>query len=126
MASLSILESLDKILNLDKLVEYLTNRLVGAFNGRINKPPDCCYSFWCLGSLSLLSQDSLISTFLESEGLTEQIVELFNLECYGKGGFSKYRELAGKYPDIYHTFYALSSISLLSGSKIKLAKKINA
>jgi prenyltransferase beta subunit len=77
VASLKLLDRLDSIRSIDRLVEYLVGRVstfraveleeeesdeadsssdtesccaVG-FNGRPNKPCDCCYSFWVGGSL---------------------------------------------------------------------------
>ncbi len=124
VASLSILKATDRILDIEKLVEFLTNRFVGGFNGRLNKPADCCYSFWCLASLKLLGGNCF--TYFDEEELTQSATSLFNLECSGKGGFAKYPQFAGKYPDIYHTFYALSSFSLMEKGGVVTKGRVEA
>lgn len=58
MASLVILNRFD-IVNLDRVLEWLSNRQhpeFGGFNGRINKLVDGCYNHWQGDSFALLHQ----------------------------------------------------------------------
>ena len=38
----------------EEILRFCTFRQIGGFNGRINKPPDTCYTFWVGGSLQML------------------------------------------------------------------------
>ena len=33
---------------------------IAGFNGRVNKIPDSCYTYWVIGSLKILKMDDLI------------------------------------------------------------------
>ena len=72
VASLAILGDLDDIPNKTKLIEFLVNRQVpwdpnrekgnvGGFQGRINKYPDSCYSFWNGATLKILGFEKLLN-----------------------------------------------------------------
>lgn len=72
IATLAIFNKLEEIPNKTKLVEFLVNRQIswnpsrengkiGGFQGRINKYPDSCYSFWNGATLKILGLDSLIN-----------------------------------------------------------------
>jgi geranylgeranyl transferase type-1 subunit beta len=91
------------------------NAAPGGMQGRINKPPDTCYSFWVGGGLSILEkhlseigydQAQPIDTLLESTGVQE-----FILNCQHPvfGGFGK---LVDAPPDVLHTFYSLCYLSM--------------
>ena len=43
-----------EIPNEDLLLDFIAHRHVSGFEGRIDKYPDTCYSFWNLGALSLI------------------------------------------------------------------------
>lgn len=72
LAALALLGKLEDIPNKTKLIEFLVNRQVpwdvnrekgciGGFQGRINKYPDSCYSFWNGASLKILGFDRFIN-----------------------------------------------------------------
>ena len=72
IASLALLKQIDDIPIKTKLIEFLVNRqvpwnlnrekgCVGGFQGRINKYPDSCYSFWNGASLKILGYDKFIN-----------------------------------------------------------------
>ena len=72
VASLALLGDLDDIPNKTKLIEFLVNRQipwdpnrekgnVGGFQGRINKYPDSCYSFWNGATLKILGFEKFIN-----------------------------------------------------------------
>lgn len=53
LASLSLIKRLDKI-DRDSVVKWCLLRQESGFQGRINKDPDTCYSFWIGASLSVI------------------------------------------------------------------------
>jgi geranylgeranyl transferase type-1 subunit beta len=77
---------------------------VNGYQGRTNKDPDSCYSFWVGATLVLLRQFDCTDipstqTFLLNDCQQSQY----------SGGFSKYPDL---YADVLHTFYSLSWLSM--------------
>ena len=79
-----------------KLIDWLTERQVlpsGGFNGRPEKLPDVCYSWWVLSSLSILKRKNWVDL---------KILENFILTCQDleNGGFS---DRPGNQTDVYHT-----------------------
>jgi len=79
------------------------------FQGRINKVPDTCYSFWIGGALQTLGVHGL-THFPSIKG--------HSYSCQQKcGGFSKWPET---YPDILHSYFSLCGLAL--GGEEGLAK----
>ncbi|GEQ71544.1 hypothetical protein JCM33374_g5229 [Metschnikowia sp. JCM 33374] len=92
---------------------WLSERQVvgsGGFNGRPEKLPDVCYSWWVLSSLAALDKAHWIS-FEE--------LEKFILECqdHDAGGFADRPE---NQTDVYHTCFALAGLSLMFAGKYDL------
>jgi len=105
-------------INYDKLAEWLANRQLselGGFNGRINKLVDSCYSFWvgaCFELIDILAQKQGTTMNVEGEFLFNQeaLQGYVIMCCQGvQGGL---RDKPTKHPDIYHTCYALSGMSV--------------
>ncbi|KAI0498310.1 hypothetical protein KFK09_021551 [Dendrobium nobile] len=93
------------------LVEWSLQRqsVDGGFQGRANKPSDTCYAFWVGGVLKLLGGYQ----FCNKEALRS-----FLLSCQSKfGGFKKFPDII--YPDLYHSFYGFSALSLLQEPGLK-------
>ncbi|KAI9676218.1 MAG: hypothetical protein M1829_003047 [Trizodia sp. TS-e1964] len=84
------------------------NSQIYGFNGRPNKPPDTCYSFWVCGSLSILAPASQLSTLLPTAGATDF---LLGEAQHRIGGFGKH---PGDPPDVLHSYLGLAAASLLS------------
>ncbi|PSK41541.1 hypothetical protein C7M61_001224 [Candidozyma pseudohaemuli] len=108
LGTLAILEQLDKIDN--RTPSWLSERQVlpsGGFNGRPEKLPDVCYSWWVLLSLSMLKKSHWISF----EDLEKFILECQDLE---NGGFS---DRPDNQTDVYHTCFAITGLSLMFSSK---------
>jgi geranylgeranyl transferase type-1 subunit beta len=63
VACYALLGKIDKIPNIDRLIFWLMSRTSNELgvNGRTNKIPDSCYSYWVLGSLSILGQIDLVN-----------------------------------------------------------------
>lgn len=103
------------LLDCDRLGWWLCERQLpsGGLNGRPEKLPDVCYSWWVLASLTMMGRLHWISA---------ERLEQFILSCQDSetGGFS---DRTGNMPDIFHTLFGLGALSLL-GSYEKL-KKIN-
>lgn len=102
---LAITNNLDKLPNKELLEWWLSDRQVenGGLNGRPEKLPDVCYSWWVLSSLSMLGK----LHYIDGDKLKE-----FILSCQddSKGGIS---DRADKEVDVYHTFFGIAGLSLL-------------
>lgn len=102
---LSITNNMDKLPNKELLEWWLSDRQVptGGLNGRPEKLPDVCYSWWVLSCLSMM--DKLY--YIDGEKLQK-----FILSCQDsdKGGIS---DRENKEVDVYHTFFGIAGLSLL-------------
>ncbi|CAH2353534.1 geranylgeranyl transferase type-2 subunit beta [[Candida] railenensis] len=106
VATLSITSSLHLIKNKEILCEWLSERQVlpsGGLNGRPEKLPDVCYSWWVLSSLSILDKLS----WIDDKKLKEYI-----LGCQDElgGGFC---DRPGNQTDVFHTCFGIAGLSLL-------------
>ena len=75
----------------------------GGYNGRVNKAPDSCYSFWVGGTTHILGS---------FDDVDREPCRSFLLYCCQNekiGGFSK---TPGVPPDILHSFYSIAWLSL--------------
>jgi prenyltransferase beta subunit len=89
----------------DLLGWWLCERQVkaGGLNGRPEKLPDVCYSWWVLSSLSILKRLHWID---------QGALARFILACQDpqKGGIS---DRPNDEPDVYHTFFGVAGLSLM-------------
>ena len=104
------------LVEVDKLGWWLAERQLtksGGLNGRPEKLPDVCYSWWVVASLSMLNRVHWIDDKkLESFILASQDEET--------GGIA---DRPGDFPDPFHTLFGLAGISMMTNhSKLK---KIN-
>lgn len=108
LGALKLLNRLDSIdHHKDRLIEWLVSRQqldINGFNGRINKVPDTCYSFWNTASLAIIDP-SLVPDFIHNESIYE-----FIESCIKFCGYAK--TTSSDYPDILHTFYSLAYLAL--------------
>jgi len=82
LASLKLCGRLGDLPRRSELIRWLSSRQVSGFQGRPNKDPDTCYSFWVGASLDLLG--------CHSEVVNPLLNRSFSLSCQSKiGGFSK-------------------------------------
>ncbi|KAL7738754.1 hypothetical protein ACLKA6_010400 [Drosophila palustris] len=97
--------------DVDKLGWWLCERQLpsGGLNGRPEKLPDVCYSWWVLSSLTIMGRLHWIS----SEKLQQFILSCQDTET---GGFS---DRTGNMPDIFHTLFGIGGLSLLGHSGLK-------
>lgn len=85
-----------------------TKYFIGS-NGRLNKHPDTCYSFWVGASLDMIGKTSLIDT----EGTRRWLIEKTQ---HMIGGFGKE---PGYPPDIYHSYLGLAALSIVGTPGLK-------
>ena len=83
------------------LAERQTSK--GGLNGRPEKLPDVCYSWWVLSSLSCLGK----LHFIDAAKLRTFVLSCQDLE---RGGIS---DRPDDEPDVYHTFFGIAGLSLL-------------
>jgi geranylgeranyl transferase type-1 subunit beta len=80
------------------------------YSGRTNKDTDSCYSFWVGATLKLLGEFSYTDISSTMDFL------LNSCQSNATGGFSK---IPKSYPDILHSFYSLSWLSMTDCPNIK-------
>lgn len=104
VGSLAIAGKLD-LVDKDQLGWWLSERQLpsGGLNGRPEKLPDLCYSWWCLSSMNMINMTHLI----DQESLLTFIMACQDEE---QGGFS---DRPGNLVDPYHTMFGVASLSLI-------------
>ena len=95
----------------DRLTFWLAERQTskGGFNGRPEKEPDVCYSWWILATMEILE----ISDCIDCERLRRFVVDAQDLD---DGGIS---DRPGCAADVFHTFFGIASLALLGVSGVK-------
>ncbi|XP_043278864.1 geranylgeranyl transferase type-2 subunit beta isoform X2 [Venturia canescens] len=94
----------------DRLGWWLCERQLpsGGLNGRPEKLPDVCYSWWVLSSLTILGR----LHWINKERLVKFILACQDAEA---GGFS---DRPGDMVDPFHTLFGLGAISLLEANSV--------
>ena len=95
----------ENLINIEKLGLWLQRRQTpaGGFNGRPEKLPDVCYSWWILSSCFMIEKQSMINL----EKLKEYIL---NCQDPVGGGIG---DRPGNEVDVFHTFFGISALSLM-------------
>ncbi|GME69999.1 unnamed protein product [[Candida] boidinii] len=106
VAMLAIVDRLDVIKNKELLLWWLSERQVanGGLNGRPEKLPDVCYSWWVLSSLSILKK----LDWIDKEKLKNFI---FGCQDIKNGGIS---DRPNNQVDVYHTLFGIAGLSLMN------------
>ncbi|EGW33770.1 type II proteins geranylgeranyltransferase beta subunit [Spathaspora passalidarum NRRL Y-27907] len=110
VGTLAITDNLHLINQDIKLASWLSERQVlpsGGFNGRPEKLPDVCYSWWVLSSLAILNKKH----WVDLEKLEGFILSAQDLK---EGGISDRPDNA---TDIYHTCFGITGLSLIDWKK---------
>ncbi|KIY67138.1 terpenoid cyclases/Protein prenyltransferase [Cylindrobasidium torrendii FP15055 ss-10] len=108
VAALAIMDRLD-IVDHETLAWWLAERQVttgetrGGLNGRPEKDPDVCYSFWVLSSLSILKKVS----WIDADMLTQFILSTQDPD---NGGIA---DRPGNMVDVFHTHFGVAGLSIL-------------
>jgi geranylgeranyl transferase type-2 subunit beta len=104
VGALSIVSALDRI-DRDLLGWWLAERQVkdGGLNGRPEKLPDVCYSWWVLSSLAALDR----LHWIDKNAMMKWI---FTCQDAEDGGIS---DKPGNVRDVYHTCFGITGLSLL-------------
>ena len=89
------------------LIQWCERRQSGGYNGRTNKDPDSCYSFWIGATLSMLGQFK----YTDMMGTKSFLLDSCQYSMKFGGGFSKFPDA---YPDLLHTFYSICWMSMHS------------
>eukprot|EP00163_Fabomonas_tropica_P005261 TRINITY_DN1475_c0_g1_i2.p1 TRINITY_DN1475_c0_g1~~TRINITY_DN1475_c0_g1_i2.p1 ORF type:complete len:166 (-),score=28.31 TRINITY_DN1475_c0_g1_i2:59-556(-) len=104
VGALAIVGQLHKV-NADQLGWWLCERQcgLGGLNGRPEKKPDVCYSWWVVSSLAMIDR----LHWIDGDALAH-----FILECQDDedGGFA---DAPGDMADVFHTFFGLAGLALL-------------
>lgn len=113
IGALAITDNLHRLSNPTRTANWLSERQVlpsGGFNGRPEKIPDVCYSWWVLSSLAILGCEKWVSF---------DHLERFILECQDpdNGGFS---DRPGNQTDVFHTCFGLAGLSLIDADRYGL------
>jgi len=108
---LSVCGRLDA-LKADELGWWLCERQLpsGGLNGRPEKLPDLCYSWWVLASLSMLNRIH----WVDKKALQDFILACQDAET---GGFS---DRPGDIADPFHTLFGLAGLSLLGNTQVQV------
>ena len=111
VGALKLAGALETTVDADLLGWWLCERQVkaGGLNGRPEKLPDVCYSWWVLSSLSLCDR----LAWIDQDALAR-----FILRCQDpqKGGIA---DRPDDEPDVYHTFFGLAGLSLMGFPGLK-------
>ncbi|KAL1533169.1 Geranylgeranyl transferase type-2 subunit beta 1, variant 2 [Salvia divinorum] len=110
VGALAILGSLDHV-DKDLLGWWLCERQVksGGLNGRPEKLPDVCYSWWVLSSLIMIDRVH----WIDKKKLVDFILDCQDKE---KGGISDRPDDA---VDVFHTYFGVAGLSLLEYPGLK-------
>lgn len=105
LGALAILRELRR-LDLDRAAWWLAERQLpsGGLNGRPEKKPDVCYSWWTLASLTILGR----LTWIDEKKLTHFILASQDSET---GGIA---DRPGDIADPFHTLFGLAGLSLIA------------
>lgn len=112
VGGLSIINKLEEF-DVNKIKKLLSLRQTssGGFNGRPEKLPDVCYSWWVLASMAALG---------DIHNVDIEALEKYILSCQDeeRGGFG---DRPGNDVDVFHTFFALAALSLIDHEKYGLS-----
>jgi geranylgeranyl transferase type-2 subunit beta len=80
----------------------------GGFNGRPEKAPDVCYSWWILSTLEIMGKGHWVD---------KKALRLFVLKAQDEedGGIA---DRPGFAADIFHTFFGLAALALMGGDEL--------
>ncbi|CAL8068676.1 unnamed protein product [Calicophoron daubneyi] len=105
LGALALLQQLRR-LDLERAAWWLAERQLpsGGLNGRPEKKPDVCYSWWTLASLTILGKIA----WIDEQKLTRFILAAQDADT---GGIA---DRPGDVPDPFHTLFGLAGLGLLS------------
>ncbi|KAG7193772.1 uncharacterized protein KQ657_000464 [Scheffersomyces spartinae] len=108
---LAITDNLHHI-DVDKIGSWLSDRQVesGGLNGRPEKLPDVCYSWWVLSSLAMIGK----AHWIDFDKLEQYILSCQDTE---NGGIS---DRPDNECDVFHTCFGLTGLSLMNNEKYSM------
>lgn len=120
VAALAIADRLD-LIDADKLGGWLSERQLdnGGLNGRPEKMPDVCYSWWVLSSLAMIGKlhwvngDKLVRFILECQVKAFPNVHMWPTDVEKDPVDGGIADRPGDMVDVYHTHFGIAGLSLL-------------
>jgi geranylgeranyl transferase type-2 subunit beta len=102
---------------MDQLGHWLAERQTptGGFNGRPEKAPDVCYSWWITSTLEMIGK----SHWIDKSALARFILRS---QDEMSGGIADRPECV---PDVFHTFFGLAGLSLIDPEAYGLAGRVD-
>lgn len=115
VGTLSILQRMD-VIDADLLGWWLCERQLpsGGLNGRPEKLPDVCYSWWVLSSLAMLGK----LHWIDEKKLRKFILAAQDDET---GGIA---DRPGDIVDPFHTLFGICGLSLMGSNKLKVVNPV--
>lgn len=114
--------------NIKTLLRWLVNKQMpfeGGFQGRTNKLVDGCYSFWLGSVFPIISE---LIEYQEEHPLWSlydfRALQEYVLICCQNSQSGGLIDKPGKPPDVYHTCYTLSGLSIAQDSAVKMGTDI--
>ncbi|KAF5396152.1 Rab geranylgeranyltransferase beta subunit [Paragonimus heterotremus] len=116
VGTLAILQELRR-LDLERAAWWLAERQLpsGGINGRPEKKPDVCYSWWALATLTILGKIAWIN----DRNLIRFILAAQDPET---GGIA---DRPGDIPDPFHTLFGLAGLSLIAQANSQFSSRNN-
>eukprot|EP00042_Codosiga_hollandica_P047962 m.528969 g.528969 ORF g.528969 m.528969 type:complete len:366 (+) comp57563_c0_seq21:944-2041(+) len=115
ISALAVVGELERV-DADLIGWWLAERQLpsGGLNGRPEKLPDVCYSWWVVASLSTIGRVHWLNT---------DKLAAFILACQDQetGGFA---DRPGDLPDPFHTLFGITALSLLKFPRLKKVNSI--
>mmetsp|Transcript_30663 Transcript_30663/g.22733 ORF Transcript_30663/g.22733 Transcript_30663/m.22733 type:complete len:135 (+) Transcript_30663:595-999(+) len=105
----------EEVIDRDKLGLWLSRRQTpsGGFNGRPEKLPDVCYSWWILSTCFMIQRQEWID-FEALKGFVLRCQDV--VEEQETGGIG---DRPGNEVDVFHTFFGLAALSLMGFFELK-------
>jgi len=103
-AALSLMGKIDEGLKSKKdTLLWCLSRQGNGFQGRANKPPDTCYSFWIGAAIEILGGYQFVD-YEDNKKFLYSTQTIY-------GGFAKYPEI--DFPDILHSYMGVASLAII-------------
>jgi len=112
IAALNLMDKIDEGLKSKKdTLQWCLSRQINGFQGRTNKPPDTCYSFWLGAAITILGGYQFIDFEVHKKFLysTQTIY----------GGFAKYPD-EGYPPDLLHSYMGIAALALMPEKTLEI------
>ncbi|KAF1742565.1 hypothetical protein MXB_2909, partial [Myxobolus squamalis] len=110
-----VLMNSEDIIDSDHLLSWVSHRQMsfeGGFQGRTNKLVDSCYCYWCGALIPIIQAHFNIYTNFTPRHIFDKEANQFYLLICAQSSAGGFCDRPSRFPDLYHTCYSLSSLSL--------------